>query len=389
MTDLIAKIFIKDYKNVKNPTVRKNYGTLASTVGILSNVLLFAIKLLAGLVTGSVAIMADATNNLSDAGTSVVSLISFKMASKPADKDHPFGHARIEYIASMIVSFLILFVGISFLSDSVKKMFGLAEVDLRIEILPVILLIISIVIKFIMAAFYRSVSKKIDSSVIKAAAFDSLTDSIATLTVLISSIIVKHTGFMMIDSIVGTLVSLLILFAGVKILNETKNSLLGEAPTKEVVESIEKIIENYPEIIGIHDMIVHNYGPNHYFASFHAEVDGKRDIYMLHDHIDNAEKQISTDLGIQCTIHMDPIVTDDERITALKELVINITKELDESISIHDFRAVIGTTHTNLIFDVAIPFDSKISPKEAQSFISDKVNESNSSYFCVITVDRV
>jgi cation diffusion facilitator family transporter len=333
--------------------------------------------------------MADATNNLSDAGTSTVSLVSFKLASKPADKDHPFGHARIEYIASMIVSFLILYVGVSFLIDSAKKVFDKEAVSPTFDVLPLVLLSVSIVFKLILGAYYRSVAKKINSTVIKAAALDSLTDSISTFAVLISTIIVKITEVAVIDAIVGVAVSVMIIIAGFKVLNETKNSILGEAPTDEVVMSINETVKSFPEIIGIHDMIVHNYGPNHYFASFHAEVDGKRDIYMLHDHIDNAEKQISTDLGIQCTIHMDPIVTDDERITALKELVINITKELDESISIHDFRAVIGTTHTNLIFDVAIPFDSKISPKEAQSFISDKVNESNSSYFCVITVDRV
>ena len=319
MTKLLTKLFIKNYNNPDDPKVREKYGTLSSFVGIATNFLLALIKLIAGLLANSVAIIADALNNLSDAGASVITLISFKLSSKPADKDHPFGHARMEYVASMIVSFLIMLVGFELLMDSVK---AIASPDTtektEVTLITFVILSVSIVLKLWLGLFYLKIGKTINSSVIKATATDSITDSVSTIAVLVSSIIIKFTGLQIVDSLVGLAVSVIIIVAGAKILNETKNLILGEAPVEEVVENIMEITREYPDIIGIHDLMVHNYGPHNFIASLHAEVDGKSDIYYLHDMIDNAERAIKERLGIACTIHMDPIVTDDERVLELK-----------------------------------------------------------------------
>lgn len=388
MADFIMRIFVKDYPNSKSPAVRETCGVVSSVVGITVNLILAAIKLLAGIFSFSVAIIADALNNMSDAGSSIVSFISFKIAGKPADRDHPFGHARIEYICSMIVSFLILIVGFQLLSESFSGFFTEEEPDYNFTAITFVILGISIAFKLWLALFYYQVSKKIDSSVIKASSFDSLLDSISTAAVLISSIIIKNTGVWFIDSIVGIAVSLLILFAGIKILLETKNSLLGEAPVDEVIDQINATVAKYDEIIGIHDMMVHNYGPKHYIASFHAEVDGTKDIFYLHDIVDNVEREINTELGIICTIHMDPISTDDERVNELKRFVSEKVKEACEGASIHDFRVVIGKTHTNLIFDMVIPFEVKAPVKEITDKIKELVSAEHEECFCVITVDR-
>ena len=369
---------------------RKRQGTLASIVGILVNFLLSGVKLAAGLISSSVAITADALNNLSDAGASAVTLISFKLAAKPADKDHPFGHARIEYVASMIVSFLILLVGFEVLSDSISSIFSQDTSGASdFSIVTLVILGISVLAKIGLAIYYRYVGIKIASSVLKASAVDSFSDSISTLAVLISSIVVKLTSLYVIDAIVGVAVSVLIFVAGIKVLNETKNSLLGEAPVKETVEAIEQIVKEYPEIIGLHDMMVHNYGPRNLVVSLHAEVDGSADIFYLHDVIDNVERRIQSELNIPCTIHMDPIVTNDERVNELREFLDGIVKETLPEVKTHDFRVVIGQTHTNLIFDIALPFESKISPDEAEGLIKEAVSRARGDCYCVITVDRV
>ena len=373
----------------KKFSTRESLGTLTSIIGIIANFILAGIKFLAGILSGSIAITADAVNNLSDSMSSGVSFVSFKISSKPADRDHPFGHARIEYIASMIVSFLILFVGGDFLIDSLKKIFDSTETQIEINAISISILSISILIKLGLSVYQRFMGKKINSGVILASSVDSLTDALSTLAVLVCSIIIKLTGLVIIDAIVGMLVSVLIFVAGIRILNETKNSLLGEAPVEETVKAIEEIVAKYPEIIGMHDMLVHNYGPNHYFASFHAEVDGSGDIFVLHDVIDNVEKDVSTTLGILCTIHLDPIVTNDEKLNELKEIAIKACREIDESITVHDFRAVIGTTHTNLIFDIVLPYESKLAPANVIEIIEEKVAKSKENTFCVITVDRV
>ena len=389
MTKLLSRIFIKNYKDTSNPSVRKSYGTLASVVGIIVNIILAAIKLIAGFLSGSVAILADAFNNLSDSGSAVITLLSFKLSSKPADKEHPYGHARFEYIASMIVSFIIMLVGGELFLDSAKTLVGIGEAkSTEISYLTIIILSVSIILKLWLAVFYRYIGKRIDSTVVRAASPDSFSDTISTLAVLISSVIIKFTDWQMLDAIVGIIVSIPIMIAGFKLLNETKDILLGEGPVDETVNAIQKIIADFPDIIGIHDLMVHNYGPSKFVASFHAEVDGKMDIYYLHDMIDNAERRICEELDIVCTIHMDPIVTDDENVTALKDFLLETMKEADLDLSIHDFRTVIGQTHTNMIFDVVLPFDHPLSEDEVKAKISSVVHQKRDNCYCVITVDR-
>ena len=389
MTSLLIKLFVKNYKETSDPTVRKDYGTLSSVVGIIVNFLLGAMKLFIGFISGSVAIMADAFNNISDSGTSVITLISFKLASKPADKEHPFGHARIEYIASMIVSFIILLVGAELLLDSGKTILGFSEQrETAITTVTIIILSVSILMKLLLGMFYRKIAKTIDSSVIKAAAADSFSDTLSTAAVLVSSIIIRLTDWYIVDAIVGIGVSIPIILAGLRILNETKNVLLGEGPVEETVAELEKIIADFPDIVGIHDLMVHNYGPNKFVASFHAEVDGKKNIYYLHDMIDNAERRIKQDLNIECTIHMDPIVTDDAEVNELKSFLISTMKESDMDFAIHDFRTVIGQTHTNMIFDVVLPFDNPMTANELVDKITTEVQKRRPNCYCVITVDR-
>lgn len=389
MTELLLKIFTKGSTDTNDPAVRKRYGSVASGVGITVNILLSALKLVVGLITASVAVMADALNNLSDAGSSAISLLSFKLSAKPADRDHPFGHARIEYISSMIVSFIILLVGFELFTDSVKRIFGFSEnASPEFSTVAVIILGVSILCKLWLAFFFRRVGKKIGSTVILAASTDSLTDCISTTAVLASSIVVKLTDLEIIDSIVGLGVSVLIIVAGAKILNETKNSLIGESPVEETVVRIKEIVAEEKEVIGIHDLLVHNYGPGKFVASFHAEVDGAHDIFLLHDAIDNLERKLGERLNIQCTIHLDPIVTDDERINELKRLATNAVKNACPDAGLHDFRAVIGATHTNLIFDVEIPFEVKESTQELTKKIEQTVQISRPDCYCVITVDR-
>lgn len=389
MTKLLGRLFIKNYENTTDPSVRKAYGTLSSVVGIIINLILAIFKLLCGILSNSVSIMADAFNNLSDSGTAVITLISFKISSRPADKEHPFGHARMEYIASMIVSFIIMLVGAELLLDSGKTLLGLSDKkETTVTTLTIVILAASIIVKLLLALFYRSIGKTIDSSVVLAASADSFSDSFSTLAVLASSIVIKFTGWHVIDAIMGIIVSIPIIIAGFKILNETKDVLLGEAPVDETVRDIERIIKDFPDIIGTHDLMVHNYGPSNFVASFHAEVDGKQDIYYLHDMIDNVERRICEELKILCTIHMDPVVTDDENVNELKTFLIDTMRAEGLDFPIHDFRTVIGQTHTNMIFDVVLPFDSKISEEELKLAISNAVSKRRDYCYCVITVDR-
>ena len=387
MTNLLIKLFIKNRDDLADTSVREKYGTFSSIVGIILNAILAAMKMIVGIISGSLAILADGINNLSDAGSSGVTFISFKIASKPADRDHPFGHARIEYVASLIVSFLIMNVGFDLFADSVKGIFNSGD-GIDVSGLVILVLAASISMKLWLAGFYASIAKKLGSSVIKAAAFDSLSDCISTSAVLISSIVIRYTGFVVIDSVMGLIVSGLIVYAGLNILLENKNSILGEAPVESTIKAIENIVGDYPEIVGIHDMLVHNYGPGHSFASFHAEVNGEDNVFDLHDTIDNIEKRISNELNIQCTIHLDPINLNDETVAELRAIALQGIKNVDENISIHDFRVVTGVTHTNLIFDIVLPFESKLTPHEAKRNIETAINNIRNDLFCVITVDR-
>ena len=377
------------YKKHGEGGAREKLGGFAGIVGILTNLLLALMKLLVGLLAGSVAIIADALNNLSDAGSAIVTLVSFKMAAKPADRDHPFGHARIEYIASMIVSFLILLVGSELFLDSVKKLFNPDENAMGgISTFTLVVLIASIGAKLLLSIFYRGIGKEIGSPTLIASAQDSLFDCISTTAVLICAVIIKFTNFVMLDAIVGLGVSVLIFVAGIRILNETKNSLLGEAPVDQTVEAITEIVHRYPEALGIHDMMIHNYGPGKFIASLHVEVDGSADMFELHDCIDNIERTIQSELSILCTIHMDPIVTDDETVSALRDFTAMAAHAVDERLSIHDFRTVIGQSHTNLIFDLVVPFEVETAIPEIVRAVEENIQLKQPNYYCVITVDR-
>ena len=289
----------------------------------------------------------------------------------------------------MVVSFVIMLVGGELLLDSGKTLIGLSEAkETVISNLTIIILSISIFLKLWLGLLYRSIAKKIDSTVVAAASADSFSDSISTIAVLASSLVIKFTGWHIVDAIVGILVSVPIIFAGVNILRETINKLLGEGPVDETVSAIEKIVAEYPDVVGIHDLVVHNYGPNNFVASLHAEVDGKKDIYYLHDMIDNIERRINEDLVISCTIHMDPIVTDDENVIALKKLLLETMREANLDLQIHDFRTVIGHTHTNMIFDVVLPFDHPLTVNQVKDKICKAVSSKRDNCYCVITVDR-
>ena len=371
--------------NRSDPAARRACGTVVSLVGILANLFLSAVKLLAGMLSGSLAITADAVNNLSDAGSQVVSLISFKLSAKPADRHHPFGHARIEYVASMIVSVLILLVGFELLKESVTRIFS--PTDSEFSLLVLIILGVSVLVKLWLALFNYRMGKGLDSSVIRATAADSLSDAVATAAVLISAILARLTGFRA-DAYMGVAVAVLILVAGVRTLNDTKNSILGSAPDPEVVEGILRLAGEHKEILGVHDMVVHSYGPGNTIASFHAEVDGAANVFVTHDAVDTVEKRIWKELGIRATIHMDPIVTDDERVSALRQTVAEAVREVDPRLSIHDFRFVEGHTHSNLIFDVSAPFELKTSDEELRRAVSDRLSHIDPTYFAVITIDR-
>ena len=391
MTNLLCRLFIKDRDNTKSPGVRRAYGTLGSVVGIILNLLLAAGKCAVGAIFGAISLVADGINNLSDAGSQIIAFISFKMAAKPADRDHPFGHARIEYVASMIVSFFILLVGWNVLSESVTKIVESFTnpnyVKTDFDWIMVIVLGISVLVKLWLCLFNRRLAKKIGSSVMKATAADSLSDAIATAAVLAAMLILEFTGFDT-DGYMGVIVAIIIFIAGIKILNETKNAILGESADPEVVEGVKAIVAEFPDALGIHDMVVHSYGPGRTIVTLHIEVDGDRSVFESHDMIDTIERRLNDELGIQSNIHMDPIVTNDEEVSQMREVVRCIVKGIDERLDIHDFRFVRGVTHTNLNFDVNAPFELKMSDSEIRREISKRVHDYNEIFFTVATVDR-
>ena len=394
MTTLLTKLFIQNPNNVKDVRVRSAYGTMVSVVCIVLNLLVATGKIVVGALFGAISITADGMNNLSDAGSSLVSLVSFRMAAKPADREHPFGHARIEYVASLLVAVIIILVGWTLFSDSFGTLLPIlrgevtAEVA-RVEWLSCTVLGISIAIKLWMFFFNRKIGKKIDSSVMRATATDCLSDAGATLGVLVAQIIASYLHLVWLDSVVGIALSVLIVIAGVRVLGETKNSILGEAPDEQVVADIKALVGSHPEALGIHDMMVHSYGPGHHIASLHVEVDGEANVYHMHDVIDNIERRLFDELGIIATIHMDPIVTNDERVNALREMIAAILKGIDERLSMHDFRVVAGPSHTNLIFDVEEPFECKLTEAEIKSAVANALRvRTDATYFAVLNVDR-
>lgn len=385
MVNVLAHLFIKDADNYKKPETRKAYGMLCGCVGILLNIFLFAFKLLAGTLSKSIAITADAINNLSDAGSSLITLLGFKMAGQKPDLDHPFGHGRIEYLSGLFVSIAILIMAYELVVSSIEKI--IHPETLNSTPLVLVILVVSIAVKIYMAIYNRSIGKKIDSSAMFATATDSLSDTLATTVVLISTIFTMMTGIN-IDGYCGVIVGLFIFYAGFNAAKETISPLLGQPPEKEFVEQIEQITLASEHVLGLHDLIVHDYGPGRVMISLHAEVPASGNILELHDEIDNLERRLKEELQCEAVIHMDPIMNDDEETIRLKNSVTKIIQKYDEKISIHDFRIVKGTTHTNLIFDVLIPMDYKIADAEIADIISMKVSDVFPNHFCVIQVDR-
>lgn len=384
MTKLLIRLFIKDRNNVDSPAVRDAYGSLGSFTGIGCNLLLFIIKCSLGLISGSISIMADAFNNLSDIGSSVITLIGFKMAKKPADPDHPFGHGRIEYMSAFIVSMLILLVGIELLKTSVAKIF--APTDLTLTYVTIIGLVASILIKFWMFLFNRKLAKTINSLSLKATAQDSLNDCVSTFAVLASLIICKFYGINL-DAYVGIAVALFILWSGISAARDTLGPLLGEPPEPELIKAIESEILKNDDFYGIHDLIVHNYGPGRCFASVHVEVPEDININLCHEQIDACELEIKEKIGIEIVIHMDPISINDSFTSELRGKVSKQVQKIDKVFSIHDFRIVPGEKRTNLVFDVVVPHNYSKKPTELKEEIGELVKEIDQKYRCVINID--
>jgi cation diffusion facilitator family transporter len=359
-------------------------------LAIVINLILFAAKFFVGrYLAFSIAIYADAMNNLADAGASLISLVSFRIASKPADRDHPFGHARMEYVTSMVVAFLVLHTALDLVFESISKLTGGAGEPSVFNFWTVAVLSGAILLKLLLCLVNRVVGKKMNSPIMMANAADSLSDCISTAAVLaVTVILFFFPDLYMLDAIVGLAVAAVIFVSGIKIFISTKNLILGESPDEEVVEAIVKTVKIYPDVCGIHDMFVHSYGTGSCIASFHVEVDGSKDIFESHDMVDNIERDIRDNFGYICTIHMDPIVTDDERSMHMRGIARQAVKEVDERLDIHDFRFVEGTTHTNLIFDVEVPFEVKMNNSEIILSINEKISQFSDKYFAVITVDR-
>ena len=386
MTDILVKAFIKDYKNITNPEVRMKYGILGGCVGIALNIILCLMKFFVGSVTGSIAITADAVNNLSDAGSSAVTVFGFKMAGKPADREHPFGHGRIEYITAMIVSFIILFMGIELAIQSVNKI--RSPEDVKFSLIGAIIIAVSILGKLWLALFNKKLGKRIDSPAMTAVVADSLSDIAATSVTLLALILSKFFPSLHIDGWLGILVACFVIKAGVDIFRDTLSSLIGKPPSKELVEELKNKILSYDHVSGIHDLIMHNYGPDSFFATVHVEIPSDIDVMVGHDIIDHIENDIKKEMGIELTIHYDPLAVNNERVTELREMTEKIVKNINPELSIHDFRVVDGSTITNLIFDVVIPYGFSQTPNEIIKDISLKISEVNSSYFAVIKAEH-
>lgn len=385
MITLLAKRLIPNYENTSDERVRQAYGTLCGAMGILLNLLLFGGKYLAGALAGSIAVMADAFNNLSDAGSSIITLLGIRMANKKPDPDHPFGHGRIEYLSGMAVSILIILVGFDLGRDSLNQI--LHPTAIEPNLLTMGILVASILVKVYIFAYNRSIGKKINSPGMHATAMDSLTDSVSTLVVLISMLL-AHFFSVNIDGWCGILVAAFILYTGVKSTIETLSPLLGMPPEEDFVRQIEEIVLSYDEIVNIHDLVVHDYGPGRCMISLHAEVPGDGNIFALHDAVDSAEMELAEKLGCMATIHMDPISTNDAKVAALRMQLAAYAAELDNRITIHDFRMVEGPTHTNVIFDAVLPYDVKLTPDELKTKLAGYVRSTWSNHYAVITIDR-
>ena len=369
----------------KKELSREKIGKISSIVGILANVILSVCKIVVGIVSGFISILADGLNNLSDCGSSAVAYVSFKMSSKPADKEHPYGHERIEYISSMAVAFVILIIAFELAKESIMNI--ISPKALEFSVIAVVVLAVSILVKVLMFAFNRAMAKKINSDLLKATAIDSLSDSISTSAVLLSVLIGKFTG-LYIDGYVGVIVALLIAWSGIKILKETVSKLIGQAPDRDLVLQIKTRILSRPEVLGIHDLNIYSYGPNKYFASVHIEVDANVDVIESHEVIDEIEREFLEETNVVLTGHLDPIVINDEEVNDLRKKVSFIVKDIDEEFSMHDFRIVRAVNYTNLIFEVAVPFETKLSDGEIEKLIKTRIKQLGKEYRPVIIVEK-
>lgn len=386
MITFLASLFIKDSKNYKEPSVRQAYGVLSGAVGIGLNILLFFGKWLAGTISGSIAITADAFNNLSDAGSSIITLIGFRLSGQEPDPEHPFGHGRMEYISGLLVSVAILVMGFELIWSSIGKLRSPEPIESSTLVFGI--LIASILVKLYMFFYNHSLSKKIESAAMKATSVDSLSDTVATTLVLIATLISKYTGLLL-DGWFGILVGLFILYTGGSTLKETIDLLLGQPPKQEFIDEVKEIVLGHSMVHGVHDLIVHDYGPGRVMISLHAEVDVNGDIQNIHEQIDHIEHELQEKLHCSATIHMDPIVTDDKEVLAMKAKVEEMVHFLDESFSMHDFRMVKGSTRTNLIFDVEVPRKTSYTDNEIVNWLKERIHElPGSKYFAVIQIDH-
>lgn len=386
MITFLASLFIKDSKNYKEPSVRQAYGVLSGAVGIGLNILLFFGKWLAGTISGSIAITADAFNNLSDAGSSIITLIGFRLSGQEPDPEHPFGHGRMEYISGLLVSVAILVMGFELIGSSIGKLRSPEPIESSALVFGI--LIASILVKLYMFFYNHSLSKKIESAAMKATSVDSLSDTVATTLVLIATLISKYTGLLL-DGWFGILVGLFILYTGGSTLKETIDLLLGQPPKQEFIDEVKEIVLGHSMVHGVHDLIVHDYGPGRVMISLHAEVDVNGDIQDIHEQIDHIEHELQEKLHCSATIHMDPIVTDDKEVLAMKTKVEEMVHFLDESFSMHDFRMVKGSTRTNLIFDVEVPRKTSYTDNEIVNCLKERIHElPGSKYFAVIQIDH-
>lgn len=385
MIRLLAGIFIKDRENVSDPGVRQAYGVLCGAVGIALNLLLFAGKWLAGILSGSIAVTADAFNNLSDAGSSVITLIGFKLSGQKPDPEHPFGHGRMEYISGLFVSVAILIMAFELVKTSVGKIISPEPVEGSALIL--LILAASVLVKLYMAYYNRKIGKKISSAAMAATAADSLSDTVSTAAVFLATVLSMIAGWQ-IDGWCGLLVGIFIFYSGVKAMKETIDPLLGQAPDRELVEKIRKLVTGYPSVKGIHDMIIHDYGPGRLMVTLHVEVDARGDLVRIHDEIDNIERELQETLNCHATIHMDPVETENETVKQLRRQTARAVAGLDSRLSIHDFRMVQGETHTNLIFDVVVPYECPMRDEEVIKKLQEAVRGFQGNYYAVIQVDR-
>lgn len=383
MTNFLIKLFVKD-KNVKDPKVRTKYGTLSSLTGIVVNFILSITKVVIGIISNSMSIISDGLNNITDAGSSVITMIGFKMSQKKVDDDHPWGHGRMEYIAAFIVDMLIVLVGIELFKSSIDKIINPVMPD--ISTITITILVIAIIAKLWLFFFYNKIAKTINSEAIKGNAYDSISDVISTFVVLMSAIVAKFAN-VSIDGYVSILVSIFILFTGFKALKETVDILLGSKPDPELVKGIEEFTKKYDMIVGIHDMMIHDYGPGRKIVSFHAEVPANSDICLAHDIIDQMEQDIYEEFNCITTIHMDPIEVDDEEINKMREITEKIVKEINENYSIHDFRMTNGGGRINLIFDLVIPREEKVDKDKLKTQVQQKIHSENPKYYAVPKVE--